>query len=110
LKEFLTFLFPFPRFVDPVVYTHPYGHCLPSTLECFTVVGSFLSLRYGEIFGGREGEVRERFLMQSRLKKVRRDWLQVGGAFKGQGKERKTTWIVRRGGGWGYHVYSLLSP
>ncbi|GMH88265.1 hypothetical protein TrST_g6922 [Triparma strigata] len=30
------------RFVDPVVYTHDYGHALPRTEECFNVVAEFL--------------------------------------------------------------------
>ena len=33
------------RFVDPVVYRHDHGHCLPATLECFNVIGEFIRQR-----------------------------------------------------------------
>lgn len=55
------------RFVNPVVYTHPHGHCLPTTKECFSLIGSFLSLRYAELYASQDPSV---LLMQSRLKKL----------------------------------------
>ncbi|GMI23161.1 hypothetical protein TrCOL_g3517 [Triparma columacea] len=87
------------RFVEPIVYTHPHGHCLPSTVECFDLVASFLSLRYANLFLKQDPAVLE---MRSRLRRLEAYAGSVIASESGSNPPRALMAVIDRNavGGW----------